>query len=159
MKKNKPDNILKRWYKLAKPHKGFWVGQMITYTIYTIMLFFVTIFSAQTINYMYNGEWNMAFLFLGIELLAIVIRSLSIHIEYRLYGKQHIHIRNNVAKKVYNKIFSIDESICSAQSSLRPRATIEGAIIADNPAPPNIPAKYVLPSYVTSKNKLKTPGV
>ncbi len=109
MKKNKPDNILKRWYKLAKPHKGFWVGQMLTYTIYTIMLFFVTIFSAQTINYMYNGEWNMAFLFLGIELLAIVIRSLSIHIEYRLYGKQHIHIRNNVAKKVYNKILSIDE--------------------------------------------------
>ncbi len=109
MKKKEKDNIIKRWYKLANPHKGYWFAQIFSYTIYTVMLFFITIFSAKTINHMYNGEWNKAFLFLGIELLAIIIRSLAIHIEYRFYGKQHIHIRNNVAKKVYNKILTIDE--------------------------------------------------
>lgn len=110
MKKNKPDNILKRWYKLAQPHKGIWFGQIFTYTVYTVMLFFVTIFSAKVINCMYNGEWAKAFLFLGLELLAIIIRSLSIHIEYNFYGKQHIVIRKNVARKVYNKILTLDDN-------------------------------------------------
>lgn len=58
---------------------------------------------------MYNGEWGIAFLYLGLELFVIVVRSLAIHIEYKFYGKQHIHIRNNVAKKVYNKILTLDE--------------------------------------------------
>ena len=109
MKKEKQDNILKRWYKLTQPHKGIWFGQIITYTIYTVMLFFVTIFSAKTINCMYNGEWTQAFIYLGLELLAIIIRSLSIHFEYKFYGKQHVVIRKNVAQKVYNKILTIDD--------------------------------------------------
>ena len=107
--KKKSDNIIKRWYKLAEPHKGLWFGQILTYTIYTVLHFFVTIFAAQVINYMYNAEWRMAFIFLGLELGAIVIRHISIHIEYFFYGKQHIAIRKNVARKIYNKILTIDD--------------------------------------------------
>ena len=107
--KNKRDNIIKRWYHLTEPHKGLWFGQIITYTIYTVLHFFVTIFAAKVINYMYNAEWNMAFLYLGLELAAIVVRHISIHIEYYLYGKQHIAIRKNVARKIYDKILTIDD--------------------------------------------------
>jgi len=107
--KNQKGNIIQRWYKLAKPHKGLWFGQFITYTIYTVLLFLLTIFAARTIDCMYNAEWGKAFFFLGMELTAIVVRSMSIHLEYWFYGKQHIYIRNRIAKKVYNKILTIDE--------------------------------------------------
>lgn len=107
--KNKKNNIIKRWYKLVEPHKGYWFAQILTYTIYTVMLFLITLFAAKTINYMYNENWTKAFIFLGLEVATIIIRSLSMHIEYRFYGKQHIKIRNNVAKKIYDKILSVDD--------------------------------------------------
>lgn len=109
MKKQRDENILKRWYKLTEPHKGFWFGQIFFYTVYTVMLFLITIFAAKTINSMYQGEWQKAFIFLGLELTTIIIRNLSMHIEYKFYGKQQINIRKNVGRKIYNKILIIDD--------------------------------------------------
>lgn len=109
MKNKQSENILKRWYKLARPNKRAWAGQIITYIIYTTCLFLFTIFAAKTINNMYNKNWPMAFLNLGIEILLIVIRCVAIHFEYIFYSKQHYSIKNHVAKKIYNKILTIDD--------------------------------------------------
>ncbi len=107
--KNKKDNILKRWYKLVQPHKGYWVGQIVCYIIYTVLLFLLTIFAAKTIDSMYNQEWGKAFLYLGIEIGTIIVRSIAIHIEYKFYGKQQVVVRKNVAQKIYNKILTLDD--------------------------------------------------
>ncbi len=107
--KNKKDNIIKRWYKLCEPNKKVWFGQIITYTIYTLCLFLMTIFAARVINSMYHQNWTKAFIYLGMELLTIVIRNIAMHFEYLLYGKQHIAIRNNMSKKIYNKILILDD--------------------------------------------------
>lgn len=109
MKKHRDENIIKRWYKLTQPNKGAWAGQIITYIIYTTCLFLLTIFAARTINFMYHKNWTMAFLNLGIELLLIIARCVAIHFEYRFYAKQHRSIKNNVSKKLYNKILILDD--------------------------------------------------
>ena len=99
-KKQKKENILVRWYKLCQPSKGAWIGQILSFTVYTVFLTLITIFAARTIDCMYNGDWNGAFLNLFIEVATIVIRNLAIHVEYRFYGRQHVVIRTNIAKKI-----------------------------------------------------------
>lgn len=100
------DNILVRWWKLTNPHKGYFTGQIICFIGYTIFLSLITIFAAKTINFMYAGDWDNAFLYLILELVTIVIRNLALHIEYIFYCKTIGHIRYGVSKKVYNKILS-----------------------------------------------------
>ena len=51
----------------------------------------------------------MAFVNLGLELLTIVLRCLSLKIEFYFYGKQHKSIRRNMAKKIYNKMLTIKD--------------------------------------------------
>jgi len=109
MKIKTKDNIIKRWYKLCQPHKGYWWGQIISYTFYTIFLSIITIFAARTINAMYTGNWVMAFINLGLELLTIILRCLALKCEFWFYGKQHKAIRNNIAKKLYNKMLTIKD--------------------------------------------------
>jgi len=106
----KKDNIIKRWYKLTNPHKGYFFGQIIFYVGYTIFLTIITIFAAKTINCMYAKNWSGAFLFLMLELLTIILRNISMHIQYHYYGKQIKHIRMGVADKVYKKILSCKNS-------------------------------------------------
>ena len=102
----KSENIFKRWWKLTNPHKGYFAGQTFFFIGYTIFLSLITIFAARTINCMYAKNWSGAFLNLGIELLTIIIRSISLHFQYYYYTKQLSYIRYGVAKKVYNKILS-----------------------------------------------------
>lgn len=111
MKTNKrKDNILKRWWNLCEPHKGIFLGQILTYVGYTIFLSLITIFAAKTINCMYESNWRGAFLFLALELVTIVTRNVFMHFEYIYYGKMHIHIRKVVANKLYNKLLSTKSS-------------------------------------------------
>lgn len=102
------ENIFKRWYKLCQPHKFYWFLQIIFYSGYTALLAILTIFAARTINAMYDQNWHLAFLNLGIELITIVSRNVLYHIQYIYYGKQVKHIRQVVARKVYDKILSSD---------------------------------------------------
>lgn len=111
MKTNKrKDNILKRWWKLCEPHKGVFLGQILTYIGYTIFLSLITIFAAKTINCMYQSDWRGAFMFLAFELFTIIARNVFMHFEYTYYGKMHIHIRRVVANKLYNKLLSTKSS-------------------------------------------------
>lgn len=106
----KKENILKSWYKLCEPNKGFWLGQILTFCGYTILLALMTILAAKTINYMYLGEWKMAFLFLGLELASIILRQLFYHCEYFFYVRMVSHIKRTVTNKIYNKITNCEDS-------------------------------------------------
>lgn len=110
MQKNKKDNILKRWYKLCEPHKGYWATMIITYMLYAGFLAVVTIFAAKTINCMYEKDWTGAFTYLGIELFCVLARLLAMHIETVYYGKMYGYVRRNVTLKVYKKLMSCDNA-------------------------------------------------
>ena len=100
------DNIIKRWWKLASPNKGYLAGQIITFSIYAIFLGIITIFAARTINCMYARDWKGAYTYLAIELLTIILRNVALHIEYHYYCRQVGHIRLNIGKKIYQKFLS-----------------------------------------------------
>lgn len=118
MKKSKrKPNILSRWHNLAQPHKGYLAGQIIFYIGYTIFLSLLTIFAAKTINCIYNSQWKNAFFYLGLELLTILIRNVSLHIQYVYYGKQSKHIRMVVSEKIYDKLLSCKSSSIKEMSS------------------------------------------
>lgn len=104
-KKHK-DNIFKRWWRLTEPNKKFLGGQIFFYCGYAVFLSLITIFAAKTINCMYAGDWTGAFINLGIELATIIIRNVSQHLQYMVYGKQCTWIRNVVTKKIYHKFLS-----------------------------------------------------
>ena len=111
MKKNKrKDNILKRWWKLCEPHKGYFAGQILTFVGYAVFLTIITIFAAKTINSMYAKDWSKAFLYLMLELSTIIARNVFMHFEYYFYGKSQKHIRLVVANKIYNKLLSSKNS-------------------------------------------------
>ena len=111
MKKEKTKrNLFKIWYKTAEPNKLYWTIQIVSYLIYVVFYTIITIFAAKTIDSLYNAEWESAFFYLALELLSIIIRSLAYHIEYVFYGKNHIHIRKVIAKKIYRKVLACDFS-------------------------------------------------
>ncbi len=104
------ENIFKRWWKLAQPSKKYLFGQTFFFVVYAVLLCMITIFTAKTINCMYEGDWKGAFTYLAIELITIVLRCLSMHIQYKFYNKQIYHIRHLVAKKIYSKILSCKDA-------------------------------------------------
>ena len=111
MEKNiRKDNIIKRWYKLTEPHKGYFIGQIFFYCMYTVFLTVITIFAARTINCMYQQNWAGAFFNLAMELLTIIMRNIGMHLQYVFYVKQIKHMRLNVAGKIYNKILTCKNS-------------------------------------------------
>ena len=109
-KEQKKPNIISRWYKLCKPSKAIWIGQILTFTIYTIFLTVITIFAARTIDCMYNGDWHGALLNLFIEVATIVLRNAALIAEYKLYGMQHVVIRKNIGKQIYQKLLSCESA-------------------------------------------------
>ena len=109
-KKRNNDNILKKWFKLAEPNKKYFTAQIVFYCIYAIFLISLTVFAAQTINCMYEGNWKWSFIFLMIELLTIVCRNTALSTSYRYSIKQYTYITGNVSRKIYNKFISCKDS-------------------------------------------------
>ena len=108
--KRKKENIIKSWYKLCEPSKPLWIGQVLTFCGYTVLLAIMTILAARTINYMYEGNWTMAFVYLGLELASIILRQLFYHWEYVFYVKIVAQIKRTVTNKIYNKITNCEDS-------------------------------------------------
>ena len=98
--KRKKENILKSWYKLCEPSKPLWIGQILTFCGYTVLLAIMTILAAKTINYMYEENWTMAFVYLGLELASIILRQLFYHWEYVFYVKIVAQIKRTVTNKI-----------------------------------------------------------
>ena len=108
--KRKKENIIKSWYKLCEPSKPLWIGQILTFCGYTVLLAIMTILAAKTINYMYEENWTMAFVYLGLELASIIVRQLFYHWEYVFYVRIVAQIKRTVTNKIYNKITNCEDS-------------------------------------------------
>lgn len=108
--KNQKDNIIKRWYRLAEPNKRIWFWQIFYYVVYTVLLTVFTIFAAKTINCMYAKDWKGSFLFLFLELLTIVLRSVALNLQYKYYARNYGWTREKVTAKIYEKLMSCDSS-------------------------------------------------
>lgn len=70
----------------------------------------MTIFAAKTINCLANGDYNGAFFWLIMELADIWLRNISLHFQYKFYGKHYGIIRNNISTKIYDKVLNMDEN-------------------------------------------------
>lgn len=108
METKKKENLIKAWYKLAEPDKWIWTAQIFTYVLYTVFYTMTSYFAAFTINSLYEADWTMAFIYLAIEFAMIFLRNFFLHIEYVCYGQNHVVIRSNISRKLYNKIMSCD---------------------------------------------------
>ena len=108
MKKNKKENIIKRWYKLAEPSKSVLAMQILSYSFYAVFYTITSYFAAFTINSLYEGDWKMAYIYLAIEFLLILLRNVALHLEFKFYGDNHVIVRCNVAKKIYQKILKCE---------------------------------------------------
>ena len=108
-KKDKQENLFKRWYKLCEPNKKVWFFQMFFYVLYAGIYASMTIFAAKTINCLYNSDWKGAFFWLAIEFLDIMLRSLAYHCQYIFYGKHYGIIRKNITTKIYDKLMKCEE--------------------------------------------------
>ncbi len=106
--KEKKDNILKQWYRLAEPNKTTWFFQCFFYICNTIFVSLLTIFAAKTINSLYESDWTMAYVYLACELATIIVNVIFMHFQYSMYTKTYSSVRMNVTKKIYNKIVSCD---------------------------------------------------
>lgn len=108
--KNQKDNIIRRWYRLAEPNKRIWFWQIFYFVVYAVLLTVFTIFAAKTINCMYAKDWKGAFFFLFLELMTIVIRNISLHLQYKYYAKNYGWVRENVTRKIYEKLMNCDNA-------------------------------------------------
>ncbi len=108
MKRQKEENILKKWYKLAEPSKAYLTLQILTYSFYAVFYTITSYFAAFTINSLYEGNWKMAYIYLAIEFLLILLRNVMLQLEYKFYGKNHVVVRCNIAKKIYQKILKYE---------------------------------------------------
>lgn len=73
--KIKQPNLFKRWYNLAEPNKHLWFWQVFLYIIFAGIYASMTIFAAKTIDSLYNHDWKMAFTWLAVELIDIILRN------------------------------------------------------------------------------------
>lgn len=109
-KKQKQENLFKRWYKLSEPNKSVWFWQTFFYIAYAVIYALMTIVAAKTINCLYNADWIGAFTWLAVELADIVLRNIMLHFQYIFYAKHYGIIRNNITRKIYDKLFKSEDS-------------------------------------------------
>ena len=102
-KREKKDNILKRWAVLCQPDKKLWFFQTLTYIIYAALYASMTIFAAKLIDCLYNQDWTGAFIWLGVEFADILLRNIFYHIEWIIYNKHYGIMRKNITGKIYDK--------------------------------------------------------
>lgn len=69
----------------------------------------MTIFAAKTIDSLYNHDWKMAFTWLAVELIDIILRNIVCHLQYVVYAKHYGIIRKNITTKIFDKILKCDE--------------------------------------------------
>ncbi len=106
----KQENLFKRWYKLCEPNKSVWFWQTFFYVLYAVIYALMTVFAAKTIDCLYNGDWQGAYIWLAIELVDIIARNISLHAQYIFYAKHYGIIRKNITRKICDKIFKCEEA-------------------------------------------------
>nr|HOO68233.1 ABC transporter transmembrane domain-containing protein [Bacilli bacterium] len=97
--------MLKEWYKLAKPPIWIWLFQFLTVSISSVAVVIQAIYTAHATSYLVAKDYDLAILNLGIVLVIEIVRLVFWHLNYRntsnLGGKSYLQIQDKIFEKIY----------------------------------------------------------
>ena len=93
--------MFKEWYRLAKPHKGFWIFQFVTVSIPSICSLCEAMYAAKVTTSLADGNFKMAVFCLSLVLLFVFMRAFSWDLNYR----NTLNLVGHTYKKIQEKIF------------------------------------------------------
>lgn len=96
--------MIKNWYLVARPKKSLMMIQFITYTIHAVCFVLCTYYGAKVTANLSAGNWNMAIFFLSLAFVLLIIRNVSLMINYSSSNKLFDEIFVPIHKKIYNKL-------------------------------------------------------
>ncbi len=96
--------MFKEWYKLAKPHKGFWIFQFVTVIIPSICLLCESLYGAKATTNLANGNFEHAIFCIILVLVFAFLRAFAADLNYRNTYPLVQNSFMNIQKKIFNKI-------------------------------------------------------
>ncbi|MCL2540597.1 MAG: ABC transporter ATP-binding protein/permease [Firmicutes bacterium] len=105
----KLSSMVSKWYRLARPHKGRFFGQLSTAVFSEVFHILEPIFAAQVIVALTVGDWRSAYIWLAIAFLGILLRNISWDINFRSYTRFVGYSYTNIQKQVFNKVVNAKE--------------------------------------------------
>lgn len=120
--------ILKDWYKLAKPNKKIWFFQFISVTIPSICLVFESYYLAKVTTCVSARSWEYAIANLIIAFAILAIRTFCWDFNYRntfkLIGRSYLRIQ----KQLYDKIIGSSDTNLNDNSKEKLINIMHGAV-------------------------------
>ena len=102
-------NMLKEWYKLAKPNKSYFIFQFVTVIIQSITIVCEAMYVAKVTTYITSGNYVNAVISLAVALAFIWLHHLANHLNYEndyyLVGDSY----KKLQEKIYHKIINSKE--------------------------------------------------
>jgi|GEM_PF-1980239 len=103
------ENAIKKWYKLARPHKGRFFLQMLTAVGADLFVVVEPIFAANVITSLTIGATNAAYMWLAIAFVALFARNLLWDINYRLYSKLVGSSYFRIHEQIFDRLINAKE--------------------------------------------------
>lgn len=96
--------MFKEWYKLAKPHKGFWIFQFVTVAIPSICSLSEAMYAAKVTTSLAAGNYKMAIFCLSLVLFFVFLRAFSMDLNYRNTLNLVGHTYKNIQSKIFDRV-------------------------------------------------------
>lgn len=96
--------MFKEWYKLAKPHKGFWIFQFVTVAIPSICSLSEAMYAAKVTTSLAEGNYGMAVFCLSLVLFFVFLRAFSMDLNYRNTLNLVGHTYKNIQEKIFDHV-------------------------------------------------------
>ena len=96
--------MFKEWYKLAKPHKGYWAFQFVTVAIPSICSLSEAMYAAKVTTSLADGNYKMAIFSLCLVLFFVFLRAFSMDLNYRNTMNLVGYTYKNVQEKIFEYI-------------------------------------------------------
>lgn len=93
--------MFKEWYKLAKPHKGYWIFQFVTVAIPSFCSLSETMYAAKVTTSLASGNYKMAIFCLSLVLFFVFLRAFTADLNYR----NTMNLVGDTYKRIQGKIF------------------------------------------------------
>ena len=120
--------ILKDWYKLAKPNKKCWFFQFISVTIPSVCLVFESYYLAKVTTCVSDGAWELAIANSIIAFAILAIRTFSWDFNYRNTFKLVGHSYLRIQKQLYDKIIGSADTNLNDNSKEKLINIMHGAV-------------------------------
>ena len=102
-------DILKKWYKLAKPNKKGFIFQLIMGILAITSLIIIPIPAAKTITSLASKNYHDAYFYVSLVLLLVVTRQIFWHLYYMSSRKGVTYTYLNIHEQIFSKILNAND--------------------------------------------------